>query len=145
MNHLLLVFLLFLSSCAVGKKRSIRKVDYDLGNNAKINVSYIRQLKDKLEFNLLGLSTGADVLAIRKDEISCGLGNESFEEVKVKNGKKDFIILPKISFVGFTVICKNDEPVDKKLIPYLIFKKVYGTKGEELGPVVSTDHRIDIK
>ena len=145
MNYLFLASLLVLSACAVGKKRSIRKIDYDLGTGAKINVSYIRQLKDKLEFNLLGLSIGETVVAIRKDEIDCGLGKESFEEVKVKNGKKDFIILPKISYAPFTVICKNDGPVDKKLVPYLIFKKIYSTKGDELGPVISENHRIEIK
>ena len=145
MNHLILVLLLVLSSCAVGKKRAFRKTDYELGTSAKINVAYIRQIKNKLEFNLLGLSTGADIVAIRKDEISCGAGKEPFEDVNVKYGKDDLIIFPKISFVEFTIICKNDELVDKKLVPYLIFDKIYSINGEELGPVISTKHRMDIK
>lgn len=132
-------------SCAGGKKVRISRFDYELGEHAKITVNSLKRFDQQLELEVLGISLQGEKIAIKHDEIECGVGNDKYSRVSVVNGKDDLIIFNRSTFHEFTIVCLNETDLKIEKDPYLVFKNIYDFTGDKLGKVLSTNIKIKLK
>ncbi len=137
--------LFILSSCAGGKLVRLSQFDYELGETAKLTVNSLKRYDGQLELEVLGLSMKEAMIAIKQDEIGCGVGDDQYDRVSVLNGKDRMIVLNRMTYVEFTIVCLNNTDLRVEEDPYIIIKNIYDFTNGKLGKSLGSDVKIKFK
>lgn len=140
-----LALLLVVISCS-SKKVVLESTQYDLKDQGKLTVQFLKDKGTRFDIGLLALSTKQDSLVVKKEEIGCGKGAEAgFISKYLKIEKEPFLIISKNTFKEFILVCANDNFKTVEGNVYLTFKNLYKLTDGAPGAAIASDVKIELK
>lgn len=140
-----LTLLLAIFSCS-SKPVELTVREYDVKDAAKLTVQFVKNKSTRLDIGLLGISTKEDAVVLKKEEMGCGKGTEAGKITKFGKVENDpFIVLPKVVFKEFYIVCENPTFATNTGNAYIEIKNVYSFVNGAPGKVLASDIKIELK